>query len=90
MIAKQIGMAAERLGYKLKLPVDTNFVFLDLEELGVSNKTLKRYCEEYGLRVLESNRIAVHHQITQRGVDRLSAALTALMKDIKTGRINGA
>ena len=90
MIAKQIGMAAERLGYKLKLPVDTNFVFLDLEELRVSNKTFKRYCEEYGLRVLESNRIAVHHQITQRGVDRLLAALTALMKDIKTGRIDGA
>ena len=87
MIAREVAETAEELGYKLKLPVDTNFVFLDLEDLGVSNKTFQEYCAEQGVSVLESNRIAVHHQISQDGVDRLLTALAVLMKNVKDGKV---
>lgn len=78
------------MGYKLKLPVDTNFIFLDLEDLGVSNLTFQEYCAAHGVRVLVSNRIAVHHQISQLGVDKLLKALSALMNDVKAGSVTRA
>ena len=86
-IAKEIADAAEEMGYKLTLPVDTNFVFLDLDDLGVSRKTFQQYCVAEGVSVLESNRIAVHHQITKGGVARLLNALSLLMNDVKTGQV---
>ena len=62
-------------------------VFLDLEDLGVSKKTFQHYCAREGVSVLESNRLAVHHQISQEGVARVITALTTLMKDVKAGTI---
>ena len=87
MVAKEIAARAQKLGYKLTLPVDTNMVFLDLQSLEVSNKTFQRYCANEGVMVLESNRIAVHHQISQEGVDKVVMALTVLMKDVKAGSV---
>ena len=43
MIAKDIAEKAQKLGYKLIFPVDTNMIFLDLEALGVSKKTFQHY-----------------------------------------------
>jgi hypothetical protein len=63
-------------------------VFLDLEALGVSKKTFQQYCAMEGVSVLESNRLAVHHQISQEGVARVIAALTTIMKDVKAGTID--
>jgi len=90
MIAKEIAAAAEEMGYKFTLPVDTNFVFLDLDNLGVSKKTFQQYCAEEGVAVLESNRIAVHHQITEEGVTRLLNAMSLLMNDVRTGHVKHA
>ena len=90
MIAKEIAAAAEEMGYKFTLPVDTNFVFLDLDNLGVSKKTFQQYCTEEGVAVLESNRIAVHHQITEEGVTRLLNAMSLLMNDVRTGHVKHA
>jgi len=87
IVAKEIANKAMELGYKFTLPVDTNMVFLDLEALGVSKKTFQQYCAREGVSVLESNRLAVHHQISQEGVARVITALTILMKDVKAGTI---
>ena len=42
-MAKEIALRLEELGYKLTLPVETNMVFLDLEVLGVKEKTFQEY-----------------------------------------------
>jgi threonine aldolase len=87
IVAKEIASKAMGLGYRFTLPVDTNMVFLDLEALGVSAKIFQQYCAIEGVAVLESNRIAVHHQISPEGVARLLAALTSLIRDVKAGTV---
>lgn len=87
VIAKEIAAKALELGYKFTLPVETNMVFLDLEALGVSAKTFQQYCAMEGVAILESNRIAVHHQISRKGVAKMVAALSALIGDVKAGTV---
>lgn len=87
VMAKQIAERVQNIGYKLILPVDTNMVFLDLETLGVSDKTFQAYCAEEGVEVFDYNRIVVHHQTSQEGVEKLITALSRLMDDVKSGNV---
>jgi threonine aldolase len=90
VVAKQIAARLEKLGYKFTLPVDTNMVFLDLETLGVAEKTLVEYCAREGVQVFDYHRIVVHHQTSQEAVDKLIIALTRLMEDVKSGNLQQA
>jgi threonine aldolase len=90
VVAKQIAARLEKLGYGFTLPVDTNMVFLDLDVLGVTEKTYQAYCEREGVQVFDYHRIVVHHQTSQEGVEKLITALTRLMDDVKSGKVQQA
>lgn len=90
VIAKDIAARLERLGYRLPLPVDTNMVFVDLEELGVSEKTFQEYCAREGVLVFDYHRIVVHHQTSAEAVDKLIAAMTRLITDVRGGKVQNA
>jgi len=90
VIAKEIASRVQNIGYMLTLPVDTNMVFLDLEALGISEKTFQAYCAQEGVAVFDYHRIVVHHQTSQEGVDKLITALTRLMDDAKSGKLRQA
>ena len=87
VVAKDIATRLEKVGYKLTLPVDTNMVFIDLEILGVSEKTFQEYCARDGVAVFDYHRIVVHHQTSAEAVDKLITALTRLMEDVKSGNV---
>lgn len=87
VVAKDIGARLEKVGYKLTLPVETNMVFIDLEILGVSEKTFQEYCARDGVAVFDYHRIVVHHQTSADAVDKLITALTRLMEDVKSGNV---
>ena len=87
VIASEIGKRVQKLGYELTVPVETNMVFLDLEILGVNDKTFQEYCAREGVQVFDYHRIVVHHQTSAEGVDKLITALTKLMNDVKTGHL---
>ena len=90
IVAKEIAARLEKVGYKLTLPVDTNMVFIDLESLGVSEKTFQEYCARDGVTVFDYHRIVVHHQTSAEAVDKLIMALTRLMDDVKSGNVKHA
>jgi threonine aldolase len=90
VVAKEIGERLEKVGYRLTLPVDTNMVFIDLDVLGVSEKTFQAYCARDGVAVFEYHRIVVHHQTSTEAVEKLITALTRLMEDVKNGNVKHA
>jgi threonine aldolase len=86
-MAKEIALRLEELGYRLTLPVETNMVFLDLEILGIRDKTFQEYCAREGVAVFDYHRIVVHHQTSPEAVGKLITALTKLMEDVKNGNL---
>jgi threonine aldolase len=90
VVAKEIAAKLERIGYRLLLPVDTNMVFIDLEELGVSEKTFQEYCAREGVLVFDYHRIVVHHQTSAEAVDKLITAMTRLITDARDGKVQHA
>jgi threonine aldolase len=90
VMAKDVAARLEKVGYKLTLPVETNMVFLDLDVLGVSEKTFQEYCARGGVTVFEYHRIVVHHQTSTEAVDKLVTALTRLMEDVRNGNVRHA
>jgi threonine aldolase len=87
IMAKEIALRLEELGYGLTLPVETNMVYLDLDVLGVKEKTFQEYCAREGVAVFDYNRIVVHHQTSTEAVEKLITALTKLMEDVKSGNL---
>jgi threonine aldolase len=87
IMAKEIALRLEELGYRLTLPVESNMVFLDLEILGIRDKTFQEYCTREGVAVFDYHRIVVHHQTSPEAVEKLITALTKLMEDVKKGNL---
>lgn len=75
--AKKIARSWTDLGGKLSKPTETNMVWLDLAEAGISNAEFKELGAEKGLKVL-SGRLVVHYQISDEAVRRLEE----LMKEV--------
>jgi threonine aldolase len=86
-LTKEVARRLEAVGYRFTLPVETNMVFLDLESLGVKEKTFKEYCAREGVAVFDYHRIVVHHQTSLEGVDKLLVAMTRLMEDATSGKL---
>ena len=89
-LAKEIGERLEKMGYGLMLPVETNMIFVDLESLGVKEKTFQEYCAREGVQVFEYHRIVIHHQTSNEGVEKLMQAMKVLMEDVKSGNLRQA
>jgi len=68
--AKAIARLWESLGGKLSSPTETNMVWFDLEDAGVSDDEFVELGRERGLR-LGGGRLVVHYQISEEAVGRL-------------------
>lgn len=89
-LAKEVGERLEKMGYGLTLPVETNMIFVDLESLGVKEKTFQEYCAREGVQVFEYHRIVIHHQTSKEGVEKLMQGMKILMEDVKSGNLRQA
>jgi threonine aldolase len=90
VMAKELAARLEKIGYSLKLPVETNMIWIDLEKLGVSEKTFEAYGAKEGVMLFDYNRIVVHHQTSQEAVEKLENAMEHLMEDVKRGSVKQA
>ena len=89
-MAKELAARLEKIGYSLTLPVETNMIWIDLEKLGVSEKTFEAYGAMEGVMLFDYNRIVVHHQTSQEAVEKLVKAMEHLMEDVKRGSVKQA
>jgi threonine aldolase len=85
--AKKIAGIWTGMGGKLAKPTETNMVWFDLEDAGVSDEELAKLGGEKGLRLL-GGRLVVHYQISDEAVERLEEVLTAVIQS--KGSENGA
>lgn len=72
--AKEVGAFCSQHGIALELPVDTNFVFVDLKKNCMSDERLVAFGEKHNVKLM-GKRIAFHFQVSREAVERLKAAL---------------
>jgi threonine aldolase len=75
--AKRIGKTWVDLGGKLRLPVETNMVWLDIAAIGLEKATLAEMAAAKGL-YISGGRLVVHYQISDESIQKLEG----LMKDM--------
>ncbi|PSN59504.1 hypothetical protein BS50DRAFT_508266 [Corynespora cassiicola Philippines] len=80
--AKRIEKIWMDLGGKMKYPVDTNMVWLDIESHGIDLDWFIELGEKYGVRV-RGGRLVVHYQIGEEAVQ----GLTKLFKEVLRGEV---
>ncbi|KAK4923801.1 hypothetical protein LTR49_008948 [Elasticomyces elasticus] len=84
--AREIAKMWESYGGKTANPVETNMVWFDLEEGGISVKEFIEEGEKVGLRLL-GGRLVVHYQIGDEAVKRLDQLMQAVLKGKKLNGI---
>lgn len=75
--ARRIAKIWTELGGKLDHPTETNMVWFDLDDVGISQEDFAALGKKHGLRLL-GGRLVVHYQISDEAVNRLEA----LMKEV--------
>lgn len=76
--AKNIASIWESLGGKLDKPTETNMVWFDLEDLGVTPEEFVKLGKEKGLRLL-GGRLVVHYQISVDAVAKLKEVMKVVI-----------
>lgn len=77
-VAKKIAKIWTDMGGKLANPTETNMVWFDLDDVGMSEEEFVELGRRYGLRFLGS-RLAVHYQISDEAVEKLKDVLKTAM-----------
>ena len=77
--AKAIEKLWVDLGGKVKYPVDTNMVWLDIEAHGIPATTWVELGDKYGLRI-RGGRLVVHYQIGEEAIRRLEQVFRDALK----------
>jgi threonine aldolase len=85
--AKTIATLWTSLGGKLSKPTETNMVWFDLEDAGISEEDFAALGKEHGLKFLASGRLVVHYQIGGEAVKKMEIVIKEVLG--KKGR-NGA
>jgi threonine aldolase len=68
--AKRLGDTWMALGGKLERKVETNMLWLDLKDVGISSEQLNEVGKRHGVK-LDGRRICLHHQISEESLLRL-------------------
>ncbi len=76
--ARRIARMWEERGGKVSRPVETNMVWLDLENAGVSNEEFVEVSKSHGLKML-GGRLVVHYQICDDAESRLEDVMEELL-----------
>lgn len=87
--AKKIAILWEGLGGKLQQPTETNMVWLDLADAGVSAEEFQQLGKEKGLK-LYGGRLVVHYQIGNEAVDKLEQIMKVVFEKKGKGTIEVA
>jgi threonine aldolase len=77
--AKKIAAIWESLGGKMKYPVDTNMVWLDIESHGIDLNNFIEVGEKYGVRT-RGGRLVVHYQIGEEAIQKLEQLFKEVLK----------
>lgn len=88
-VARRIAGVWTDMGGKLAKPTETNMVWFDLEECGVTDDEFVEIGKQHGLRLL-GGRLVVHYQISDEAVERLRGALETVLKMKEREHGNGA
>jgi threonine aldolase len=80
--AKQLERDLAELGVVPQIPVDTNFFFIDAKRSGIDMGVLIEECARADVR-LQSERIALHHQVSDEAIERLKGAIAEAVKRTK-------
>ncbi|KAF2835564.1 threonine aldolase [Patellaria atrata CBS 101060] len=83
--ARRVAGMWQGLGGRLRYPVETNMVWLDLEGVGVKEEEFMRLAGERGVRVL-GGRLVVHYQISDAAIERLGGVMEMVLKGNGGGR----
>ncbi|KAJ9669322.1 hypothetical protein H2201_000674 [Coniosporium apollinis] len=87
--AKKVAKMWQDLGGKLQYPVETNMVWLDIEDAGIEEDRLIEAAEKAGLRMM-GGRLVVHYQVCDEALQRLEGLMReALGKGDPNGVSNG-
>ena len=76
--AREIARIWQNRGGKVRCPVETNMVWLDLEDAGLSSKQFVDISKRHGLKTL-GGRLVVHYQICDDAVSRLVNVMDEIM-----------
>ncbi|KAK9466425.1 pyridoxal phosphate-dependent transferase [Lipomyces arxii] len=71
---KKLAADLAEMGLTFQLPVETNFIFLDLEKANIDPKVLVEESKKVGITVVGA-RIAIHHQISLEAIEKLKVAV---------------
>lgn len=83
--AKEVAKMWEERGGRVQEAVETNMVWLDLEDKGIPAEELVKSGVEEGLKFL-GGRIVVHYQICEEAVERLGRVMDAVLKGKGKGK----
>ena len=88
--ATRIAQMWQDRGGRLKCPVETNMVWIDLEDTGVSNGEFVEIAQQHGLK-FEGPRLVVHYQICDDAVARLEQVMNEVIHRRATSpdKVNG-
>ncbi|KAF2465010.1 uncharacterized protein BDR25DRAFT_295787 [Lindgomyces ingoldianus] len=78
--AKRIEQLWTNLGGKMKYPVDTNMVWLDIEAHGIDLNFWIELGEKYGVRI-RGGRLVVHYQIEEEAIEGLRQVFGEALKE---------
>lgn len=87
--AKKIAALWEGLGGKLQQPTETNMVWLDLDDAGISTEEFRKLGTEKGLK-LYAGRLVVHYQIGEEAVQKLGEIMKVILERKGEGTIEVA
>lgn len=85
--ATRIGKLWESKGGKLTWPVETNMVWLDLEETGISDSHFCEIAKEEGINARGGGRLVIHYQISDEALQRLERTLLRVLDDRSNDRV---
>ncbi|KAF8864391.1 hypothetical protein BDZ45DRAFT_614032 [Acephala macrosclerotiorum] len=76
--ARRIAKIWTDMGGKLDKPTETNMVWFNLDDVGISGDEFAELGQKHGLRLL-GGRLVVHYQISDEAVSRLEAVMKVVM-----------
>ncbi|KAG4441158.1 hypothetical protein IFR05_003379 [Cadophora sp. M221] len=85
-MAKKIACIWTGMGGKLSQPTETNMVWFDLDDVGISADEFVELAEKHGLRFL-GPRLVVHYQISEEAVQRLQVVLKEVVERKAAGGV---
>jgi threonine aldolase len=82
--ARRIAELWTSMGGKLDKPTETNMVWFDLDDVGLTGDEFAEMGRKHGVRFL-GGRLVVHYQISNEAVERLEGVMKEVMERKRTG-----